>query len=135
MIDLSQPCVLNISFASLLKRLEFNTPMGWITQPTFNINLPYPVDLKTIGVYIEQTMQKVEAVPLANDAAYQEMANLANERLEKMALEFDREELVKNLEAQMELELKSLRLIYEVDVNRTGMIISIEIASRDDLEE
>ena len=80
-------------------------------------------------------MQKVEAVPLANDAAYQEMANLANERLEKMALEFDREELVKNLEAQMELELKSLRLIYEVDVNRTGMIISIEIASRDDLEE
>jgi hypothetical protein len=135
MIDLNKPCVLSIKFTSLLKRLEFNTPMGWITQPSFDINLPYPCSLPTISNIIVDTLGKVEAVPLANDAGYQELANAANEKLAAMKEGWDEEELIEQLTAQLELELNALRLIYEVDVNRTGVIITVEISDRDDLED
>lgn len=135
MVNLEQPCVLSIKFTSLIKRLEFNTPMGWITSPSFDINLPYPCSLNTISNLIVDTLGKVEAVPLANDAGYQEIANMANDKLKAMIEEWDEEELIDQLKAQLELELTSLRLIYEADVNRTGVIVTIEILDRDDLED
>lgn len=135
MVNLEQPCVLSIKLTSLIKRLEFNTPMGWITSPSFDINLPYPCSLKTISNLIVDTLDKVEAVPLANDAGYQDIANMANDKLKAMIEEWDDEELIDQLKAQLELELTSLRLIYEADVNRTGVIVTIEILNRDDLED
>ncbi len=135
MLDLEHPAVLTVNFTSIIDRLEFNTPMGWITKPSFNINMPYPLDFITVADKILETLKLVEAVPLANDAGYQDIANLTNDALKELIENWDSDEIKDILLDQNDLELSQLKLIFELDTNRTGALVAIELASREDLEE
>jgi len=135
MLDLEQPAILTITFTSIIDRLEFNTPMGWITKPVFNVNMPYPLDFITVADKIVDILDKVEVVPLANDAGYQHIANLANESLGELIDTWDSDEVRTILMDQNDLELSQLKLFFELDINNTGALVAIELANREDLEQ